>query len=289
MIATYLAPTFGGGFAAPSSSSGPDARVPAWVHPAAGPVGEEQQLRSAPVPTRCGPSSRHPCAGGTQPDGGPSVDAAPQRGRSPRGPPSSREAPVAPMSLLRVDENTKRLIQGRLRLRKPGLRFCLGSLSRSPTGNLVSGPAHRGPGSDRLPLPPTSQACVGEAGTRRAIPETRLPEPWARRCRVTLLGGGRANPWMHTTGKGEKATTMDVPCARICVFCPDHSTRAQKRRGRGGVGVGSQAASSPPTHGAGAREFVRPAGHCQTSHTRDVLKLRGLRYREGVSLETVSA
>lgn len=221
--------------------------------------------------------------------GGPRVDAAPQRGRSPRGPPSSREAPVAPMSLLRVDENTKRLIQGRLRLRKPGLRFCLGSLSRSPTGNLVSGPAHRGPGSDRLPLPPTSQACVGEAGTRRAIPETRLPEPWARRCRVTLLGGGRANPWMHTTGKGEKATTMDVPCARICVFCPDHSTRAQKRRGRGGVGVGSQAASSPPTHGAGAREFVRPAGHCQTSHTRDVLKLRGLRYREGVSLETVSA
>lgn len=221
--------------------------------------------------------------------GGPRVDAAPQRGRSPRGPPSSREAPVAPMSLLRVDENTKRLIQGRLRLRKPGLRFSLGSLSRSPTGNLVSGPAHRGPGSDRLPLPPTSQACVGEAGTRRAIPETRLPEPWARRCRVTLLGGGRANPWMHTTGKGEKATTMDVPCARICVFCPDHSTRAQKRRGRGGVGVGSQAASSPPTHGAGAREFVRPAGHCQTSHTRDVLKLRGLRYREGVSLETVSA
>lgn len=221
--------------------------------------------------------------------GGPRVDAAPQRGRSPWGPPSSREAPVAPMSLLRVDENTKRLIQGRLRLRKPGLRFSLGSLSRSPTGNLVSGPAHRGPGSDRLPLPPTSQACVGEAGTRRAIPETRLPEPWARRCRVTLLGGGRANPWMHTTGKGEKATTMDVPCARICVFCPDHSTRAQKRRGRGGVGVGSQAASSPPTHGAGAREFVRPAGHCQTSHTRDVLKLRGLRYREGVSLETVSA
>lgn len=170
--------------------------------------------------------------------GGPRVDAAPQRGRSPRGPPSSREAPVAPMSLLRVDENTKRLIQGRLRLRKPGLRFSLGSLSRSPTGNLVSGPTH-GAGLG-LPSPSPHIASLrrrsgdqkGHSGnTSPGALGTQVPRhsAWGRACESV-----DAHDWERRKSNNNGRAM----CTDLCVLPrPQHTCSEETGTWRGGGGV----------------------------------------------------